>query len=85
MRCAAFVIPIAVAQRVELLGRVDEPRREAGGVEQAPEVVPRVGEVGGLRVGVEARVDAAEDDVETRRENVGDRARRAEGGHDLHF
>jgi hypothetical protein len=65
-----------VGEHVELIGRVDKARREARRVEEPPEVVARVGEMGPLRVRVEAGVDAAEDDVEIRCEHVRDSALR---------
>jgi len=45
-------------------------------MEQPPEVVARVREVRLRSRGDAARVDAAEDDLEARRENVRDGARR---------
>jgi len=45
-------------------------------MEQPPEVVARVREVRLRSRGDTARVDAAEDDLEARRENVRDGARR---------
>ena len=72
-------MPIAVAEQLVLLRRVDEPRREARRVQQPPEVVARIREVRRLRGGVEARVDAAEDDVEPGREHVGHGAGRLAG------
>ena len=64
-------------QQVELLRRLVEPRREARRMEQPPEVVARVREVRCRLGGYAARVDAAEDDLEARRENVRDSARRS--------
>ena len=64
--------PVAQAPRPARTGR--QPRRETRGMEQAPEVVARVREVGRLGVGVETGVDPAEDDVEPGREHVGDSA-----------
>ena len=64
--------PDPVAEHFELLGRADEMGREPGCVEQAPEVVPRVGEMRRPRVGVEAGVDPAEHDVEPGREAADD-------------
>ena len=56
-------------QGLLLLGR-HETRGEVGGVEQPPEVVARVREVRPASVGVETRVDPAEDHVEAGREHV---------------
>ena len=64
-------------QQLELLRRLVEPRREARRMEQPPEVVARVREVRLRRRGDAARVDAAEDDLEARREDVRDSARRS--------
>ncbi len=63
-------------QQVELLGGLEQARREAGGVEQAPEVVAGVGEVRVRGIRMPARVDATEDDREPRREHVRHRRRR---------
>jgi hypothetical protein len=63
-------------EQLELLARVEEPRREAGRVEEAPEVVARVGEVGVRGGGDTARVDPAEDGGEARRQDVWDVAKR---------
>src|SRR5205823_8743733 len=52
-----------VVERLELLVRTQEPGREAGGVEQPPEVVPRIREMGSSSRRDEAGVDPAEDDV----------------------
>ena len=68
--------PDSEPQDVDLLGGVHQARREAGGVQQPPEVVARVGEVRGRGIRVEAGVDPAEDDVEIRCEHVGDSALR---------
>jgi hypothetical protein len=62
----------ALFQQLELLRRLVEPRREVRRVEQPPEVVARVREVRVRRRGDPSGVDAAEDDVEARREDVGD-------------
>ena len=75
--------PDAVAEQIELRGRLDHVRREPGREEQPPEVVARIGEVRRLRVRVEARVDPAEHDLEPRRENIGHGAgRRTKRAHD---
>jgi hypothetical protein len=66
--------PDAVPERLELLGRVELPRREPGRVQQPPEVVARVGEVRRGRRRDTARVDPAEDDRQVRREDVRDGA-----------
>ena len=62
------------SQQLELLRGLVEPRGEAGRVQEPPEVVARVGEVRAGRVGDAAGVDAAEDDAQPRREDVGYRA-----------
>jgi hypothetical protein len=61
-----------VVEELELLARLEKPRREPGIVEQAPEVVARIGEVGVRSCRNAARVDAAEDDVEAGPEHVRD-------------
>ena len=61
-------------EHLALLRGVDESRREPRGMEKAPEVVPRVREVSGLRVRVTPGIDAAEDACQLGRENVGDSA-----------
>ena len=53
-------------EQLELLLGLEEPRREAGVVEQAPEVVARVREVGVRGRRDPAGVDAAEDAAEVR-------------------
>ena len=57
-----------------LLLRVEQPRREAGLMEQTPEVVAGIREVGAGRRGHATRVDPAENDVEAGREDVRQRA-----------
>ena len=66
---AAFVAP-SRSQELELLLRVELPRREAGRVQQAPEVVARVGEVRGRGRRDAAGVDPAENRRQTGREHV---------------
>src|SRR5439155_21080645 len=61
-------------EECELLQRLEAPRREAGVVEQPPEVVARVGEVRGMGRGDPARVDPAEDAGQPGRENIRHRA-----------
>jgi hypothetical protein len=63
-----------VVEQRELLARLEQPRGQPDIVEEAPEIVARVGEVrvrGGRHL---AGVDAAEDDVEPRRKHVRNRA-----------
>ena len=60
-----------VGEELEVLVRVELTRREPGVVEEPPEVVPRVREVCSRRRGDAAGIDAAEDDAEPRREDVG--------------
>src|SRR5439155_16766589 len=62
--------------------RLEQPIGEAGGMERAPEAVSRPREVKAHRAGPEARVDADEEDVERRGDEVGDAlaARRVEVG-----
>ena len=56
----------AERKQVELLGRVEQARGQPGGMEQAPEVVARVREVGARSVREAPRVDAAKHDGEAR-------------------
>src|SRR5207244_10203472 len=65
----------ALPQQLELLRRVVEPRREVRRVEQPPEVVARIRKVRLRARRDTAGIDAAEDDVEARRQNVRDVAR----------
>ena len=67
-----------VSRRLELLARLEQARRQAGRVEQPPEVVARVREVRTRRCGYAARVDAAEDHPDPGRKDVRDSARRAQ-------
>ncbi len=62
---------VAELEELELRRRVDQPRREAGVVQQPPEVVARIGEVGVGLCRDTAGVDAAEDAAEAGREDVG--------------
>src|SRR4029079_19370418 len=64
------------AERFELLARVELPGSEAGLVQQAPEVVARIGEVRLRSVRDAARIDAAEDDGEAGPEHIRNGARR---------
>ena len=64
----------AELEQAELLLRVVQARREAGVVQQPPEVVARVGEVRGGRRRDAAGVDPAEDAREPGPEDVRDRA-----------
>ena len=67
-------------EQLELLRRLVEPRREAGGVEQAPEVVARVGEVRVGGRGDAAGIDPAEDRRQPgRRGRPGRRSQAASG------
>ena len=66
----------AVVEQLELLARLEQPRREPRVVEQAPEIVARVGEVSVCCRRHAARVDAAEDNLEAGREHVRNRALR---------
>src|SRR5207302_1584256 len=65
----------AELEQGKLLLRIEQPRREAGVVQQAPEVVARVREVRGRGGGDAPRVDPAEDAGQPRGEDVGDGAR----------
>lgn len=59
-------------EELELLARIEEARREAGGVQEAPEVVARIREV---RTGGRARapgIDAAEEDPQSGPQDVRD-------------
>jgi hypothetical protein len=62
-------------QQLELLVRVVETGREPGRMQQPPEVVARIGEVRLRGRGNVAGIDAAKDDPEPWREDVGDVAR----------
>jgi hypothetical protein len=64
-----------VAEHLELLARLEQPRGETGVVEEPPEVVPRVREVGRGRRRNPTRVDPAEDDRKVVVEDVRDGAR----------
>lgn len=66
-------------QQVELLGGVEEAWREAGPVQETPEVVAGVREVRVRVVGEPAGVDPAEDDPKPGREDVGNGRRRLLG------
>ena len=59
-------------QQLELLARLVEARREARGVQEPPEVVARIREVGVRGGGDAAGVDAAEDRRQPGREDVRD-------------
>src|SRR5262249_43814880 len=67
--------PVAELRERELLLRVVQAQREARLVQEPPEVVARIREVGCCRGGHAAGVDPAEDTGQTGRENVGDCAR----------
>lgn len=57
-------------QQLVLLPRREEPRRESGAVNRRPEAIARPPEMTADRRGVEAGIDAAEEDVEIRRDDV---------------
>src|SRR5206468_10819802 len=59
-----------VAENLELLGRREEPRREAGVAEKPPEVVAGVREMRGRRGRHAAGVAPAEDQVQIGRKHV---------------
>jgi hypothetical protein len=61
-------------EQLVLLGRLEQTRGEAGRLQQSPEVVPRIGEVGAGLGAHASGVDAAEDDAQVSREDVGKRA-----------
>ena len=63
-------MPIPERQKVELLGGIEEARREPGRVQQSPEVVTRVREMRVRSVREAAGVDPAEDDLQPGREDV---------------
>jgi hypothetical protein len=65
-----------VPRQIELLAGREQAGSEARVVEEAPEVVPRIGEVRARGGRHTAGVDATEDRVETGREHVRDGARR---------
>ena len=68
----------AAGEQLGTLARMQLDRREAGGGERRPEAVAGAGEVPARRRRVEARVDAAEEDVEIRSDDVTQRAARQE-------
>jgi hypothetical protein len=63
----------AEVEELALLGGREEARREAGAMERGPEAVPGSSEMLLDGSGVEAGIDAAEEDVEVRRDDVGQR------------
>ena len=63
--------PPAVRQELVLLGRLEQPGREAGHVQEPPEVVARIGEVGARGGGNPTGVDPAEDPGQPGCEDVG--------------
>src|SRR5207302_3342918 len=77
----------SVAQQLELLGWREQLVREAGRMEQPPEVVARIGEVRAGGGGDASGIDPAEDDPETGPQDIRDRrlrllrALRAAPGH----
>ena len=64
----------AELEQLELLSWLEQPRREPGVVEQSPEVVARVREVGVGGGRHAAGIDATEDDVQAGAEHVRDGA-----------
>jgi hypothetical protein len=60
----------AVGQKLELLCRFQQARREPRSVKKPPEVVARIREVGLCRRGDTAGIDPAEEHPETRSEDV---------------
>jgi hypothetical protein len=64
--------PDAVLDHDALLGRTEEPRSEAGVVQEPPEVVARVREVRARGGRDAAGIDAAEDGAEPGRQHVRD-------------
>jgi hypothetical protein len=60
-----------LAQQEPLLPGLEQPAGEAGGVERRPEAVARSGEVVAGGRGVEPGVDAAEEDPEIGRDQIG--------------
>jgi hypothetical protein len=60
-----------VGERLVLLGGRKSARRESGIVEQPPEIVARIGEVGPRRRGDMSRIDAAEHDPQITSEHIG--------------
>ena len=64
--------PHSELEKPPVLARLEETGREAGSVEQAPEVVPRVRERRPRGCAHPARVDSAEDDSHPRREDIRD-------------
>ena len=76
VRYAALVTPMPELQQLELLARLVEARREARSVQEPPEVVARVGEVGVRGGGDATGVDPAEDRRQPGGEDVRDVALR---------
>ena len=60
----------AELQQLALLRRMEEPRRESGAMERRPEAIAGTAEVLLHGRGVETGIDAAEEDVEMRRDDV---------------
>jgi len=69
---AVHQIRQAVAELEQSAGlrRIEAPRREAGGVQGGPEAITGTGEVKTGRGGIETRVDAAEQNLEPRADDV---------------
>ncbi len=70
----------AEREQLVLLGRVVEARCKAGSVEEPPEVVARIREVGVRGGGETAGIDPAEDRCQPRGEDVRDVALQAASG-----
>lgn len=72
-RCgSADEVGKSVTQSLEgfLFRRMEEARREPGAVQRGPETIAGAGEVVAGRGGVKAGVDAAEEYLETRRDDI---------------
>jgi len=61
---------VAELEQAAVLRRIEAPRREAGGMQRRPEAVARTGEVKPGRGGIQAGVDAAEQDFQCRADDV---------------
>ena len=66
----------AKRKQVELLGGLEQPRREPGRLEKAPEVVAGVRKVRSCGIREATGIDPAENDGEARGEDVGNGGRR---------
>jgi len=61
---------VAELEQAAVLRRIEASRREAGVVQRGPEAIARTGEVKAGRGGIQAGVDAAEQDFQSRADDV---------------